>query len=81
MNGLGVFTNSIHTAYRRLIMNSERYILIENQFFISGMTGDQRIKNRIIEEIFQRIVRAHMEQPHQFKVYIFIPLFRLQKAK
>ena len=70
----GLHENSIHTAYRRLIRNSERYIMIENQFFISGMNGDQRIKNRIIEEIFQRIVRAHMEQPHQFKVYIFIPL-------
>ena len=66
--------NSIHTAYRRLIRKSQKYILIENQFIISGMEGDQRVKNRIIEEIYQRIVRAHSEQPGKFKVYIFMPL-------
>jgi hypothetical protein len=70
----GVHENSIHTSYRRLIRRSKKYILIENQFFISGMEGNQRIKNRIIEEIYTRIVRAHTEQPHQFKVYIFMPL-------
>jgi len=70
----GVHENSIHTSYRRLIRRSKKYILIENQFFISGMDGDQRVKNRIIEEIYTRIVRAHAEQPGQFKVYIFMPL-------
>ena len=70
----GLHENSIHTAYQKLISNSERYIIIENQFFISGMSGDQRVKNRLIEEIYKRITRAHVEQPHRFKVYIFIPL-------
>ena len=70
----GVHENSIYTAYRRLIRRAKRYIIIENQFFISGMEGNQRVKNRIIDEIYQRIVKAHAETPNQFKIYLFIPL-------
>ncbi len=40
------------------------------------MKHDQRIRNRIIEDIFQRIYQAHEEAETRgrFKVYIFIPL-------
>ena len=40
------------------------------------MKHDQRIQNRIIEELFQRIYKAHetAETRGRFKVYIFIPL-------
>ncbi|KAK9291478.1 hypothetical protein L1049_019426 [Liquidambar formosana] len=65
--------NSIHSAYCSLIEKAEHFIYIENQFFISGLSGDEIIQNRVLEALYRRILRAHKEQKC-FRVIIVIPL-------
>ncbi|KAL7080895.1 hypothetical protein ACP275_14G006500 [Erythranthe tilingii] len=64
---------SIHSAYCSLIDRAEHYVYIENQFFISGLSGDEIIQNRVLEAIYRRIMRAHNEKKC-FRVIIVIPL-------
>ncbi|KAL4310950.1 hypothetical protein GQ457_01G030530 [Hibiscus cannabinus] len=64
---------SVHCAYCSLIEKAEHFVYIENQFFISGLTGDEIIKNRVLEALYQRILRAHSENKC-FRVIIIIPL-------
>lgn len=45
----------------------------QNQFFISGLSGDEIIQNRILEVLYRRIVLAHKEQKC-FKVIVVMPL-------
>lgn len=56
---------SILNAYTQLIYNSEEFIYIENQFFIS-------VENTISKAIIERINRAHVEEK-PFKVIVVIP--------
>ncbi|XP_028795874.1 phospholipase D zeta 1 [Neltuma alba] len=64
---------SIHNAYCSLIEKAEYFIYIENQFFISGLSGDEMIRNRVLEALYRRIMRAyHDKKP--FRVIIVIPL-------
>lgn len=48
-------------------------IRIQNQFFISGLSGDDTIKNRVLEALYKRILRAHNEKK-SFRVVVVIPL-------
>lgn len=64
---------SIHNAYFSLIEKAEHFIYIENQFFISGLSGDDIIKNRVLEALYRRIMRAERENKC-FRVIIVIPL-------
>lgn len=64
---------SIHAAYCSLIDRAEHFVYIENQFFISGMDGDDIIQNRVLEAMYSRIMRAHREG-QRFRVIIVIPL-------
>ncbi|XP_072958670.1 phospholipase D zeta 1-like isoform X2 [Typha angustifolia] len=64
---------SIHNAYISLIEKSEHFIYIENQFFISGLSGDDTIKNRVLDSLYRRIMRAEKEKKC-FRVIIVIPL-------
>ncbi len=64
--------SSIQAAYCHLIKHAERYIYIENQFFISG--GKAGGKNCILDALVMRIIRAFKAR-RPFKVYIFLPLF------
>jgi phospholipase D1/2 len=64
--------NSIYQAYIDLIQKSERYIYIENQFFISS-TSDTGVKNQIAQSLVERIKRAISERA-PFKVIVFMPL-------
>nr|DAD38153.1 TPA_asm: hypothetical protein HUJ06_008794 [Nelumbo nucifera] len=64
---------SIHNAYCSLIEKAEYFIYIENQFFISGLSGDEIIRNRVLESLYRRIMRAYKEQKC-FRVIIVIPL-------
>lgn len=50
---------SIHRAYLESIIKSKYYIYIENQFFISLARQNAFVKNRICEELCNRIVKAH----------------------
>ncbi|CAN6715141.1 unnamed protein product [Malus baccata var. baccata] len=64
---------SIHSAYCSLIEKAEHFVYIENQFFISGLSGDDIIQNRVLESLYSRIVLAHKEQKC-FRVIVVIPL-------
>ncbi|CAJ2662266.1 phospholipase D zeta 1-like isoform X2 [Trifolium pratense] len=64
---------SIHHAYCSLIEKAEYFIYIENQFFISGLSGDDMIRNRVSEALYRRIMRAYNEKK-SFRVIIVIPL-------
>ena len=70
--GLNDHEASIQQAYLELINNSQHFILIENQFFISSTAGEP-ILNSIAQSIVDRIKRAHSEG-QKFKVIILLPL-------
>ncbi|CAN4111032.1 unnamed protein product [Withania somnifera] len=65
--------DSIHKAYCSLIEEAEHFVFIENQFFISGLSGDDIIRNRVADALFRRIRRANKENTC-FRVIIVIPL-------
>ena len=66
---------SIHNAYVTSIENSKHFIYVENQFFMSHHDSlDCNIKNKIVDSIFHRILRAHTSR-EKFKVYIILPLY------
>ncbi|KAL0348053.1 UNVERIFIED_CONTAM: Phospholipase D zeta 1 [Sesamum angustifolium] len=54
--------DSIHRAYCALIEEAEHFIYVENQFFISGLSEDDVIQNRVLESLYTRIMRAHEEK-------------------
>ncbi|WCJ23428.1 phospholipase D P1 [Euphorbia peplus] len=64
---------SIHCTYCSLIEKAEHFIYIENQFFISGLSGDEIIRNRVLESLYRRIMRAYNEKKC-FRVIIVVPL-------
>ncbi|XP_041017183.1 phospholipase D zeta 1-like isoform X1 [Juglans microcarpa x Juglans regia] len=64
---------SIHSAYCSLIEKAQHFIYVENQFFISGLKGDEIIQNRVLEALYRRIVKAHKEQKC-FRVIVVLPL-------
>ncbi|KAJ7955153.1 Phospholipase [Quillaja saponaria] len=71
--GTSQIEDSIHNAYCTLIEKAEYFIYIENQFFISGLSGDEIIRNRVLEALYRRIMRAHNDKK-SFRVIIVIPL-------
>ncbi|XP_068187570.1 phospholipase D2 [Antennarius striatus] len=68
----GTCESSIHNAYVHVIKNSEHFIYIENQFFISCADG-KNVHNGIGDAIVERILRAHKEQK-KYRVFVVIPL-------
>ncbi|XP_061903850.1 phospholipase D1 [Entelurus aequoreus] len=68
----GTCENSILNAYVHTIENSQHYIYIENQFFIS-CADDKTVYNGIGDAIVNRILRAYREQK-KYRVYVVIPL-------
>ncbi|CAH9061535.1 unnamed protein product [Cuscuta epithymum] len=71
--GTSQIEESIHNAYCTLIEKADHFIYIENQFFISGLVGDEIIRNRVLEALCKRIMRAYNEKK-SFRVIIVIPL-------
>ncbi|XP_016433521.2 phospholipase D zeta 1 isoform X1 [Nicotiana tabacum] len=71
--GTSQIEESIHNAYCSLIEKAEHFVYIENQFFISGLSGDEIIKNRVLEALYRRIMRAYNEKK-SFRVIVVIPL-------
>jgi len=65
--------SSIHSAYCDLVQNAGHFVYIENQFFVSGMDGDEAVGNRVAEAIYRRIVGAHTKK-ETFLVMIVLPL-------
>ncbi|KAF8900846.1 hypothetical protein CPB84DRAFT_1836517 [Gymnopilus junonius] len=69
----GVLTEgSIQEAYIQLIRESEHYIYIENQFFISATKTGGPVVNQIAAALTERIIRAAKED-QKFKVVVLIP--------
>ncbi|XP_031836301.1 phospholipase D isoform X2 [Nomia melanderi] len=65
---------SIQEAYIDAISKAERYIYIENQFFITLASMERTaVKNRIGETLLKRILRAHREGAI-FRVFVIMPL-------
>ncbi|XP_076235728.1 phospholipase D [Calliopsis andreniformis] len=65
---------SIQEAYINAISKAERYIYIENQFFITLASMERSaVKNRIGETLLKRILRAHREGA-VFRVFVIMPL-------
>ncbi|XP_019180248.1 PREDICTED: phospholipase D zeta 1-like [Ipomoea nil] len=71
--GTSRIEGSIHNAYCSLIEKAEHFVYIENQFFISGLTGDDIIQNRVLDALYKRIMRAYNEK-NCFRVIVIIPL-------
>ncbi|KAL3508128.1 hypothetical protein ACH5RR_033510 [Cinchona calisaya] len=71
--GTSQMEESIHNSYCSLIEKAEHFIYIENQFFISGLSGDEIIRNRVLEALYRRIMRAYNEKKC-FRAIIVIPL-------
>ncbi|XP_068658826.1 phospholipase D zeta 1-like [Aristolochia californica] len=71
--GTGQTEDSIHSAYCSFIEKAEHFVYIENQFFISGLSGDEIVRNRVLEALYRRINRADREK-RCFRVIIVIPL-------
>ena len=65
--------HSIQNAYIDVIRNSQHFVYIENQFFITA-TGDQQkpVKNLIGQAIVERIVRAARNN-EKYKMIVVIP--------
>ncbi|XWS38995.1 hypothetical protein CRYUN_Cryun18bG0012000 [Craigia yunnanensis] len=72
-SGTSQIEESIHCAYFSLIEKAEHFVYIENQFFISGLSGDEIIRNCVLEALYWRIMQAHNDKKC-FRVIIVIPL-------
>ncbi|XP_056421164.1 phospholipase D1 [Hyla sarda] len=70
--GIKYHEESIHNAYVHVIQNSEHYIYIENQFFIS-CSDNKVVFNKIGDTIAQRIIKAHRENK-RYRVFVITPL-------
>lgn len=69
-----ILEQSIQEAYIHAISKAERYIYIENQFFITLASMERTVvKNRIGETLLKRILRAHREGA-VFRVFVVMPL-------
>ncbi|KAG7525172.1 phospholipase D1-like [Solea senegalensis] len=70
--GIKHHEESIHNAYVDVIKNSQHFIYIENQFFIS-CADNRHVFNKIGDAIAERIIRAHSEGK-RYRVYVVTPL-------
>ncbi|KAL1779001.1 phospholipase D2 [Sigmodon hispidus] len=68
----GTLENSILNAYLHTIRESQHFLYIENQFFISCSDG-RTVLNKVGDEIVDRILKAH-KQGQRFRVYVLLPL-------
>ncbi|XP_072234497.1 phospholipase D1 isoform X2 [Leuresthes tenuis] len=70
--GIKYHEESIHNAYVDTIKNSQHFIYIENQFFIS-CADNRHVFNKIGDTIAERIIRAYREGK-KYRVYVVTPL-------
>ncbi|KAG0151027.1 hypothetical protein CROQUDRAFT_713026 [Cronartium quercuum f. sp. fusiforme G11] len=64
--------HSIMNAYIKLIEESEKFIYIENQFFITTCGSEGHVKNQIGRALAERIIRA-ARSGTRFKIMVVIP--------
>ncbi|KAI1177244.1 phospholipase D [Nemania sp. FL0916] len=66
--------HSIQTAYVKLIEESEHFVYMENQFFVTSTeTLNTKVVNRIGDALVERILRAHRND-EEWRCCILIPL-------
>ncbi|XP_022060280.1 phospholipase D1 isoform X1 [Acanthochromis polyacanthus] len=70
--GIKYHEESIHNAYVHAIQNSQHFIYIENQFFIS-CADNKHVFNKIGDTIAERIIKAYREGK-KYRVYVVTPL-------
>lgn len=72
--GLGTLNTetSIQNAYLKLIKDSQNFIYIENQFFISSTAGEG-VNNLIVDTLAKRIIKA-IQEKQKFIAVICLPL-------
>ncbi|XP_016521110.1 phospholipase D1-like [Poecilia formosa] len=70
--GIKFDEESIHNAYVHAIENSQHFIYIENQFFIS-CAENKLVYNKIGDTIAERIKKAYREGT-KYRVYVVTPL-------
>ncbi|XP_047193847.1 phospholipase D1 isoform X2 [Hippoglossus stenolepis] len=70
--GIKYHEESIHNAYVHAIKNSQHFVYIENQFFIS-CADNRHVFNKIGDAIAERIIRAYREGK-RYRVYVVTPL-------
>ncbi|KAM5382047.1 hypothetical protein ACJZ2D_002649 [Fusarium nematophilum] len=72
--GIEQTEHSIQNAYIKMIEESEHFVYMENQFFITSTeVYNTRIVNRIGDALVERIIRAH-ENDEDWRCAIVIPL-------
>ncbi|KAF4977843.1 hypothetical protein FZEAL_5686 [Fusarium zealandicum] len=72
--GMEQTEHSIQNAYIKMIEESEHFVYMENQFFITSTeVYNTRITNRIGDALVERIIRAH-ENDEDWRCAIVIPL-------
>ncbi|KAH8178879.1 phospholipase D active site motif domain-containing protein [Sarocladium implicatum] len=72
--GIDSTEQSIQTAYVKMIEDSEHFVYMENQFFITSTdVNNTRITNRIGDALVDRIIRAH-QNDEDWRCVIIIPL-------
>lgn len=65
--------HSVADAYAEIIRNSEHFVYIENQFFITATSDAQKpVQNRIGSAIVERILRA-ARAGQKYKIIVVIP--------
>ena len=65
--------HSVQDAYAAIIRNSEHFVYIENQFFITATSDAQKpVQNRIGSAIVERILRA-ARAGQKYKIIVVIP--------
>ncbi|XP_034562720.1 phospholipase D1 [Notolabrus celidotus] len=70
--GIKYHEESIHNAYVHTIQNSQHFVYIENQFFIS-CADNRHVFNKIGDAIAERIKKAYREGK-RYRVYVVTPL-------
>ncbi|XP_069776233.1 phospholipase D1-like isoform X2 [Narcine bancroftii] len=68
----GSSESSIYNAYLHVIRDSQHFIYIENQFFIT-CADDRSVYNQIGDVIVERILKAYREK-QIYRVYVVVPL-------
>ncbi|KAJ3524641.1 hypothetical protein NM208_g11979 [Fusarium decemcellulare] len=72
--GIEQTEHSIQNAYIKMIEESDHFVYMENQFFITSTeVYNTRIVNRIGDALVERIIRAH-ENDEDWRCVIVIPL-------
>ena len=74
--------HSIHAAYLDVIARACKGVYVENQFFQSGMHGDAKLGNRVVDALYTRLLSA-LTHPGEdgFRCILVLPLLPAFEGK